>query len=354
MNDVILFLTSPSTPERQEMSLNNLKQLKKLNKDIIVLSTSPNINSEYYDIASLVVFDFFKGKIDKFLYKKSDEYFIPYLKPHGSYFYCFTNPNFKIYTDTNFLSVFRNTKNLIKLAYSLNYKHFFYVEDDHYFSDDGIVKLQEYFTRINDEEINALYFTNIWDTISTTDVIHPHFWFGNSEYFNESILHKLPENHDELESQFPISCDYETFLYNTLYKFTYNKQNVILESIRNRGFESLFGTDSKINQIFSHFNISDDSRINILSYKQPNLYKLILNFRKFDMHDDFTYIKIFNNDSLICGVKLKLKETINTIDLNLDLSNSPTIKIMFDDKVVKEFKNLTLDNVIKNGKWEDV
>lgn len=354
MNDVILFLTSPSTPERELMSLTNLKQLKKLGNDIIVLSTIPNINPEYYDLATLVVFDFFKGKIFKELYKKANEYSVPFLKPHGAFYYGFNQPKFIIYTDTHFLSVYRNTKNLIKLAYSLNYKNFLYIEDDHYFSDYGLIKLKEYFTRINNEQLNGIYFTNTWDTLSVTDVMHSHFWFGNSAYFNESILNRIPENYDELESQFPMSCDYETFLYTNIYRYVHNKQNILIENIRGRSFEDIFGTETKINQIFSHFNIADDSRINILPYKEPNIYKLILNFKKFNMTENFTYVKILRNDQLVCGVKLKLKEIISVIDLNLNLDDAPNIKVMFDNNVVKEFKGLTKDNVIKNGKWEDV
>jgi len=40
MKDVILFLTSPSNEEKKQSSLTNLRQLKKLNKDIIILSTN--------------------------------------------------------------------------------------------------------------------------------------------------------------------------------------------------------------------------------------------------------------------------------------------------------------------------
>lgn len=352
MNDVILFLTSPRTPEREAISLQNLRQLHKLGKDIIVMSTVPNINEEYYKLSTMVVFDFFQGKISKFFYKKANTYPIPYLKPYGAYYYSYSDPKYLIYTDTHFLSVFRNTKNLIKLAYSLNYKNFFYVEDDHYFSDDGLSKLNEYFLRVNHNSLNAVYFTNVWEGLSKTSVIHPHFWFGNSAYFNESILNRFPENYDELESQFPQTCDYETFLYNTVYLPIHNKTNVHLESVKEGGFDAIFGSDTKINQIFSHFNISDDSRINIIPYK--NLYKLILNFSKFDLPDGVTHVKVYVNDELLVGVRLNLKESLNTIDLNLKLEDKPNIKIEFDSKVVKEFKNLTKDSVANNGSWDDV
>jgi len=354
MNDVILFLTSPRTPERESMSLENLRQLAKLGKDIIVLSTVGNINEEYYKLAKMVVFDFFQAKIDKFFYKKANTYSIPYLKPYGAFYYSSSAPNYLIYTDTHFLSVYRNTKNLIKLAYALNYKNFFYVEDDHYFSDIGLDKINEYFLRIQHNSINALFFTNMWDGLVKSQVTHSYFWFGNSAYFNESILHKFPENYDELESQFPYTCDYETFLYNATYLYVHNKTNVVLESIKEGGFAAIFGSDSKINQIFSHYNISDDSRINILQYKQQNLYKLILNFKKFDLPDELFHVKVYVNDELLVGVPIRLKESQHVIDLNLKLDDKPNIKIMFNSQVVKEFKSLTKDIVAKNGSWDDL
>ena len=46
MKDVILFLTSPTTEYKKQISLNNLRQLKKLNKDIIILSTSSLVDQE--------------------------------------------------------------------------------------------------------------------------------------------------------------------------------------------------------------------------------------------------------------------------------------------------------------------
>lgn len=356
MNDVILFLTSPSTPKREELSLNNLKRLKLLGKDIIVLSTIPNISQEFNDLATLVVYDFYNGKIDKNLYKKANEYAIPYAKPYGSFFYLFTLPTFTIYTNSHFLSVFRNTKNLIHLAHALHYKNFLFVEDDHYFSDQGLNKLNEYFLKINNESLNAIYFTNIWNINTKTNVMHPHFWFGNCEYFIESIVNRLPENRDELESQFPVSCDYETLMYFIFYEYTHNKHNIYMESVRDRGFQSIFGTDTIINQVYSHHNISDDSRITILQHTNPNLYKLILNYRVFltdGISESTTNVKVFKNNVLIANNDFLLKDNVNTIDLDLNLDEQPSIKVMFNDVVVKEFKNLTKDIIIKNGRWND-
>ena len=357
MHDVILFLTSPSTPEREKLSFNNLERLKLLGKDIIVLSTSPNISEKYYDLAKLVIFDFYNGKIDKNLYKKANEYPIPAIRPHGSFFYRFTNPNVTIYTHTHFLSVFRNTKNLIKLAYSLNYKNFLFIEDDHYFSDQGLNKLNEYFSKLETESLNAIYFTNVWNTKIKGCVIHPHFWFGNCDYFFESILDKIPETKDDLESQFPISCDYETFMYYMFYQITHNKQNIYMESVRNRGFESIFGADTIINQIYSHNNISDDSRITILPHKKLNSYSLILNHRlfKFDViNEEPTNVKVLVNESVLYNNNLWLKENFNIIDLELNLDELPIIKVLFNNILIKEFKSLTKDNVAKNGSWDDV
>jgi hypothetical protein len=81
---------------------------------------------------------------------------------------------------------------------------------------------------------------------------------------------------------------------------------------------------------------------------------LILNFKKFEITDDFIYVKVYINDELLVGIPLKLKESLNVIDLNLNLENKPNIKIVFNSDVVKEFKELTKDNVSKNGSWDDL
>jgi hypothetical protein len=81
---------------------------------------------------------------------------------------------------------------------------------------------------------------------------------------------------------------------------------------------------------------------------------LILNFKKFEISDNFIYVKVYVNDELLVGVPLKLKEAVNIIDLNLNLENKPNIKIVFNSDVVKEFKELTKDNVSKNGSWDDL
>ena len=88
MSDVILFLTSPKTKEREQMSLENLRQLSKLGKDIVILSTVQNINEEFFKLSKLVIFDFYNGMIDRAVYKKAREYPIPYGGAFGSFFYC--------------------------------------------------------------------------------------------------------------------------------------------------------------------------------------------------------------------------------------------------------------------------
>ena len=353
MNDVILFLTSPRTKEREQMSLTNLRQLKKLGKDIIVLSTCSNIDPEYYDLATMVVFDFYNGIVSKGYYKKSDSYPIPYIKPTATFYYVVKSPPYKIYTNTHFLSVFGNTKNLIKLAYSLNYKNFLYVEDDHYFSDFGLTKMAEYFSELNNTNTDAIYFENTWDTeFNKCKVIHSYFWLGKSEYFNESILHKLPERIEDLECRFPYSGDYESFLYYVFYSYVHNKNNVKFESVKERGFSFLFGEDSKINQVYSYCNISDDSRLNILYANKPNFYKLILDYKDFYYMDKEVFnIQVLINDVLHFGTDLRLKQTFNAFDLQLDLTKPTTIKVIYDSEIVKEFKNITHDDVLKNGVW---
>lgn len=352
MNDVILYLTSPSTQERENMSLTNLRQLKKLGKDIIVLSTSKNISLEYYELANMVIIDSYNGTIYKDYYKKSDSYPQPYVKATATFYYGRTIPYYKVYANTHFLSLYRNTKNLIKLAYSLNYENFLFVEDDHYFSDTGLNKLLGYFDDVNINKRDALYFSNTWDNFyNRSSVIHSYFWFGNSSYFNESILHKFPENNEELDCNHPYTGDYESFLYNVMYKTTHNKNNIKFESVKEGGFKSIFGEDSKINQVYSYMNISDVARINMLYDNTSNYYKLILNYTEFDDLNDKTNLQVFIDGILYFGINLVLKGQINIIDLQLNLEKPINMKVLFDSKLIKEFEDLTKEEVIKNGVW---
>ena len=354
MSDVILFLTSPKTKEREQMSLENLRQLSKLGKDIIILSTVPNINEEFFKLSKLVIFDFYNGMIDKGVYKKAKEYPIPYGGSYGSFFYCFycsNHPTYLIYTHTHFLSVFRNTKNLIKIALAFQYENFFYVEDDHYFSDDGINKLSEYFIRMNNENLNAIYFGNTWEGICTSSVIHSYFWFGNCMYFNESILDRIPETQEELESTHPDSIDYETFLYYVFYLQTHNKQNVYFENIKNHGFSAVFGKDTKLNIIYSHDSIISDSRSTLLYEQTSDRLVLFINLENLKVDEDYITLEIHRNNTLFFWGKLSKSLKFYALNVDLKLNEKPDIRITFNSKLTKEYKSLTENDVRKNGQW---
>jgi len=351
MSEVILFLTSPKTKEREQMSLKNLRQLTKLGKDIIVLSTAGNINEEFFKLSKLVVFDFYDGKINKFVYKKSREYPVPCGGAFGSFFYSCSNPPYVIYTDTHFLSVFRNTKNLIKLALSLKYSNFFYVEDDHYFSDTGINKLSEYFTKMNAENLNAIYFGNTWTGMCTNPVIHSYFWFGNTLYFNESILDRIPETQEELESTYPDSIDYETYLYEVFYLNTYNISNIYFEDVKNGGFATIFGSDTNLNQIYSHNSIIDNSRSIFMFEKTTNILSFFINLQNLKFDKDHIILEIHRNDILIFWGKLSTSHLFYALDFDLKLSEKPNIRITFNSILTKEYKSMSEDDVRKNGWW---
>lgn len=347
MQDVILFLTSPIDKNRMENSLRNLKQLVKLNRDIIVLSTVPNINKEFHDIAQVVIYDFYDGTIPKKIYYDAFNRQIPYNGQYCTFYYshplngteCFIFPN------TKFLGVLRNTKTLITYARSQQYKNFLYVEDDHYFSDAGIKKLNDYFIDINTSELNAIYFTNEY---SSGHVIQSYFWFGNLNYFCESVLSNFPERIDDIHSSFPYVCCYEYMLANLCLTYVHNKSNIKFENVCNTLFLSLFGTDSEFNQYYNFSNISDDSRLNIVNTKKDGWSILVLSTIGLNLEsgDNILKIKIDGSNSHEHEINLNGCNMhyyfINTTDII-------NVNIYLNEVLVKEFKNIYYENLTFNG-----
>lgn len=346
MNDVILYLTSPSNKIREENSLKNLKQLHKLNKDIIVLSTHKIYNPEFYNLAKLVVYDFYNVPFDKKFYKKALEYPTPYQSPYGSFYYIYSNYTYIIYVQSHFSSLCRNTKILIQLAKSFDYKNFFYVEDDHYFSDDGLKKIEEYFINLNNNELNAIYFSNVWDNMN---IIQSYFWFGNVSYFNESIISKMPSCYEDVSSQFPYTCSYESLLYYIFYETTFNKNKIQFEDVGKNSLISLFGTDSKLNQYYSYCNITDDSRISIVYNKQINGPTLLFFLNDLKMEKDINVIEIKSNNKTFHTFEYHVKNPFYVYWLNININQTPDLQIYMNGKFLKEFINLNMETVKNNG-----
>jgi hypothetical protein len=69
-NNVILFLTSPTSWDRSEMCLSNFKQLEKLGYDIITLTTSDGLPKYIYEKSRLVIHDYAEHKCEKKHYYK--------------------------------------------------------------------------------------------------------------------------------------------------------------------------------------------------------------------------------------------------------------------------------------------
>lgn len=339
MNDVILFLTTQPNELRKQMALTNLKQLKKLNKDIIILSTTPIVDQEFHDIAKYIIVDENKNVISKSLYKKLMGYSQPYRGGRSVFHYSIENTrglNIIIYQNTNYLNVYKNTKNIINFATALGYENFFYVEDDHYFSNVGLDRISKYFDDV--KSLNAIYFTNKWHH----DVIRSHFWFGNCNYFQESILNKFPECMEDIDDNYPCFTYYELFLYTQMYDRVHNKNKIVSVSFDETTFNQLFGQDSQLNQHSSDDKQNADAACNILyNFKSNENNFLFINKSK----NKQTHVVVYKNNIPIIDKLLKIDSEGWILE---PISIDGEIKVKVDNDIIKTF-NLTPEEVLLNG-----
>lgn len=336
MNDVILFLTSQTTESRKQMALTNLRQLKKLNKDIIILSTTPIVDQEFHDIAKYIIIDENKNVVSKRIYKKLMGYSQPSRTAKSVFHYSLPNPlglNIVVFQNTNYINVYKNTKNLISFAAALEYDNFFYVEDDHYFSDVGLDRIKTYLNDIH--SLNAIYFSNKWHH----EIIRSHFWFGNCRYFSESILNKFPESIEDADNNYPYFAYYELFLHTQMYVGTHNKDKVVFESFDDKPFKTLFGEDSQLNQYCTENNTNSELCCNIV-YSHKTNQPTFLFFYKLNKQ---IHIVVYKDEKII------IDKSLNTNEYILEpISIDGEIKVEVDDNIIKTF-NVTLDDILLNG-----
>ncbi len=341
MKSVILFLTSASNLERTELALKNLSQLSKLNKDIIILSTTSKLDKRFYTFAKNVIIDENRNTFSKKLYQKINTYNAPAYTPKNIISTeVINNNNLQVtfFSETNYLNVFKNTKNLITYAISQNYDNFMFIEDDHYFSDIGIKRVKEYFEELN--KLNAIYFSNMWEH----KVLRSHFWFGNCKYFEESVINNFPESIDDINSAYPYFGMYELFLYIKMYECVYNKDRVKIVSMDENPFEKLFGQDSRLNQIDYVKDILNDINLNILYNNIEQSPNLCINFKDTNLDNQYVDFKIYKDDKIISTriVNTNIEKVI-TCPISID----GTIKIQLN-LFTKSFK-LSLNDVLLNG-----
>lgn len=341
MNSVILFLTSASNLERTELALKNLSQLSKLNKDIIILSTTSKLDKRFYTFAKSIIIDENRNVFSKKLYNKVNTYHHPAYTPKSVMSSkLINNNNLQVifFSETNYLNVFKNTKNLITYAISQKYDNFLFIEDDHYFSDIGIKKLNEYFEELRN--LNAIYFSNTW----VHKVLRSHFWFGNCKYFEESVINNFPESIEDINSAYPYFALYELFLYIKMYECVYNKDRVKMVSLDDYPFEKLFGNDSKLNQIDYVKDILNDINLNILYNKIEQSPNLCINFKDTNLDNQNVDFKIYKNDKIISTRIINTNvEKVITCPISID----GTIRIQLNS-LTKVF-NLSLNDVMLNG-----
>lgn len=342
MKSVILFLTSAISLDRTELSLSNLKQLSKLNKDIIILTTNSHIDKRFYSYAKCVIIDENKNTFSRNLYRKMDTYAQSAYTAKSVLSTEVINNcglQIKLYLETNYLNVFKNTKNLIRYAIAQDYDNFLYVEDDHYFSDEGIKMLGNYFDELN--HMNAIYFGNYW----THNVLRSHFWFGNCRYFEESIVDNFPECMDDIDNKYPYFALYELFLYNVMYEWVYNKDRVKIVSFDENPFEKQFGPDSKLNQVDYVKDILNDINTTIIYNEITQTPNLHINFRDTQLDNLIVNFRVYNDTKTLYDRTIDASQEKTIL---CPISIDGTIYIQLNE-LTKKFK-VSLEDTILNGK----
>lgn len=334
---VVLFLTSPSSIKRSEMSLKNFKQLKKLGYDIITLSTNDFLPDYICENSKMIIYDYNKSICDKKQYQK-------YYKSTGGngYFFWFQNSEHKVvfFHKTNFPSVVRNTRTLVHIANSFDYDKYFFVEDDHFFHDDDLKIIHKYFEKLDTDDL--IVFTFDRNGSKGDNVYCSYFHFGVSSALNE-IVRKFAYTNDEFIKSNP-------HLYFHFYEHIFK---CLIHNNKPKNLKILEISDpilqvfkkSSINIVYSYMNLDDDCRCNFLYDVNNNNYIFYYHTNGLD---SIVNLKIFVDNKLHENKNISPSCWYIT-NISAELINDT--KVILNDKIVKNFKNLNINDIIYNGEF---
>lgn len=335
---VVLYLTSPSTWARRDMSLNNFKQLQKLGYDIITLTTNDFLSPYIYEHSKVVIHDYTEQVCESKDYynyfKRTDLY--------GYFTWKRTDSHLsRFFSNTNFPSVLRNIKTLIQFANSMGYDEYFYCEDDHYFHDDDLNKLNIYYNQLDKNDLLVFTF-NFCPDDDISRIYCSYFHFGQVKKMI-NITKEFAYNSREFINRDPDIYMYafETFFKNLILKHK-PADFVISEVFTDDGFTSIF-KNSKINMVFSYTRLDDPMRCNFVYDTRTNTKPFY-----YDSSGllEPTNLKLYINDVLNYESTLHPGRWVS-YPIPDELINNTVVVI--NDKVVKSFKNLNINNIIYNG-----
>ncbi len=255
--NVILFLTSPNNASRIQMCLDNFKQLEKTGYDIITLTTTDLLPQYIYDKSKMVIHDYNEHKCEKKTYRD-------FFKNTGfGYFFSHYTQNSEVvmFHDTHFPSLIRNFKTLVNYSNSMKYENYFYIEDDHFIHDSDLTVINQYFEKLNENDMILFSFKRYTDSNLET-VYCSYFHFGNL-----NKVSRLIENFAYTAQEFKTKNPYVYLqFYEAMFTALINENRYPEIKIHDEFFESGVNVfpNSKINQIYSFKGILDGSRCNLI------------------------------------------------------------------------------------------
>ena len=332
---VVLFLTSPNSWKRTEMSLNNFKQIQKLGHDIITLSTNDCLPEYFYENSKVVIHDYNKHICDA-------KHYYEYKKRTGQGYWIWYGSSIghraTFFHKTHYPSVIRNIKTLILFAKSMGYEEYLYCEDDHYFHTDDLLKINAFFDELKQSDLLVFPFNNIPNDESTK-VYCSYFHFGklNQEVLN--IFKKFAYTSEEfIKNEKIYLYNFEQTLTNAI--LAYKSENLKLKEIYN--FIEIIN-NSKFNIVYSLRNLDDDCRCNFIYNTIDKTNILYYHVGAINEHVD---LKVFVDNNL------HYSDTIYShgwamIKIEDSLINQT--KVVLNNKIVKTFENLNVNDIIYNG-----
>jgi hypothetical protein len=332
---VVLFLTSPNSWRRSEMSLNNFKQIEKLGYDIITLSTNDCLPDYFYKNSKIVIHDYNEHICEAkhyFEYKKRTGY--GYWIWYGSSI----GHQVTFFHKTHYPSVIRNIKTLILFAKSMGYEEYLYCEDDHYFHTDDLLKINAFFDELKQNDLVVFPF-NLTPDDDSTKVYCSYFHFGklNQEVLN--VFKKFAYTSDEFIAEENLYFYiFEKIIINTIH--AYKSENLKLKEIYN--FTELIN-NSKFNIVYSVQNLDDDSRCNFIYNDIDKNNVLYYHACGLNVNVD---LKVFINDNPYYYTTVSPGGWA-LIQIENSLINKT--KVVLNNKIVKTFKKLNVNDIIYNG-----
>lgn len=333
-NAVILFLTSPSNWDRCLMSLTNFKQLEKLGYDIITLTTSDALPDYFYKKSKLVIHDYIDHKCEK-------KHYYDYFKKTGmGYFFWSANGYHKttFFHETHFPSLLRNTRTLIESAKSFGYEKYFYIEDDHYIDEKDFHVVHKNLQILDSNDLVVYSFSRNGD--GGNHVYCSYLHFGKCESMCNLSKNFAYTSFDFINSNPNIYMHFYEGVFKSLVDL-YKPENFSV-FIPN-GIVSDNFSNSKLNMVYSYSNVIDDCRCNIIRNTVNNQNAFY--FQTIGLSVDVN-LKMFINKTLLVDKNMTPGSWFYLEIKDTDINNT---EIVINDKHLKSFRNLNINDIIYNG-----